>query len=333
VLIRHEKVVFRCALISLFCAALVSSLRSQTQSASPSEKGQIRVSTTEVIVPVTVTDARGEFVLDLSQKDFHVFDDGVEQTIDHWDVGGDPLAVVLVLETSTRLHGMIPVIHGLGSILAETVMMLDSKVAVITYDSTVELRQPFTQDHEVVRNAVAAVKFEAPERMLYDGMELAVQMLTDEPPKWRRVMLIVGESEDEGSTAKLGPIVRAAARENIAIYAVGPRSATRDLRDAAPSLWAAPAIFLLQEGRNKVKNHDLEVATVATGGVHYGGIRTVTLQSAVDAIGAELHLQYVIGYHTNLERSPGFHAITVTVSKPNVSTRSRPGYYVPPQAN
>jgi len=31
--------------------------------------------------------------------------------------------------------------------------------------------------------------------MLYDGMELAVQMLTDEPPKCRRVILIVGESE------------------------------------------------------------------------------------------------------------------------------------------
>jgi len=330
---RYGKVVFRCALALLFSAALVVSLRSQTQSASPSAKGQIRVSTTEVMVPVTVTDASGELVLDLSQKDFHIFDDGVEQTIDRWDLGGDPLAVVLVLETSTRLHGMIPVIHGLGSILAETVMMLDSKVAVITYDSTVELRQPFTQDQDLVRNAVAAVNFEAPERMLYDGMELAVQLLTDEPPKWRRVMLIVGESEDQGSTAKLGPLVRAAALENIAIYAVGPRSATRDLRDAAPALWAAPAIFLLQEGKNKVKNHDLEVATAATGGVHYDGIRTATLQSAVDAIGAELHLQYVIGYRINWERGPGFHAITVTVSKPHVSIRNRPGYYVPAPGN
>jgi len=87
---------------------------------------------------------------------------------------------------------------------------------------------------------------------------------------------------------------------------VGPRSAARDLRDAAPALCAAPAILLLQEGRNKVKNHDLEVAAAATGGVHYGGIWIATLQSAVDAIGAELHLQYVIGYRPNVERGPGF---------------------------
>ena len=329
-MIKHpERRVFRFIFVLSLSAVIVSSSRSQTPSASPPANGQIRVATNEVIVPVTVADASGEFVLDLSQKDFHVFDGGVEQTIDHWEVGGDPLAIVVVLETSTRLHGMIPVIHGLGSILGETVMLLNSEAAVITYDSTVELRQPFTQDHEAVRDAIAAVKFEAPERMLYDGMNRAVQMLEAEPPKWRRVILVVGESEDGGSTAKLGPIVRAAARANIAIYAVGPRSATRDLLDAAPALWAAPAIFLLQEGRNKVKNHDLEVAAAATGGVHYGGIRVATLQSAVDAIGAELHLQYVIGYRSNLERGPGFHAITVAVSRPNVSIRNRPGYYVP----
>lgn len=330
---RPGTLAFRYLLAWSLSAAFVSSPRSQTPSLSPQANGQIRVATNEVIVPVTVTDASGEFVLDLSQKDFHVFDDGAEQTINHWNVGGDPLTVVLVLETSTRLRGMIPVIHGLGSILAETVMVLNSEAAVITYDSIVELRQPFTQDHDAVRDTIAAIRFEAPERMLYDGMELAVQMLTDEPPKWRRIILIVGESEDEGSTAKLGPIVRAAAHANIAIYAVGPRSAARDLLDAAPSLWAAPAIFLLQEGRNKVKNHDLEVAAAATGGVHYGGIRVASLQSAVDAIGAELHLQYVISYQPSLERGPGFHPITITISRPNVSIRNRPGYYVPPLAN
>jgi VWFA-related protein len=330
VLKRLAKFTFQCALVLSFSAAFIGSPRSQTQSAPPSANAQIRVSTNEVIAPVTVTDLSGDFVLDLSQKDFHIFDDGVEQTIDHWDLGGDHLAVVLVLETSTRLHKMIPMIHGLGSILSETAMALSGEAAVITYDSTVELRQPFTRDHQAVADAIATVKFEAPERMLYDAMDSAVQMLKDQSPRWRRIMLVVGESEDVGSTAKLGSVVREAALENITIYAVGPRSAMRDFLDAAPALWAAPAIFLLQEGKNKAKNHDLEVAASATGGIHYGAIRAATLQSAVDRIGGELHAQYIIGYRPNSERAPGFHAITVTVARPNVSIRARPGYYVPP---
>jgi VWFA-related protein len=277
---------------------------------------------------VTVTDSNGEFVLDLEQKDFHVLDDGIEQTIDHWDLSGEPLAVVLVLETSSRPHAMIPAIRSLGSIFTETAMALGGEGAVITYDSAVVLRQPFTQDHDAVEKAIATVNFEEPGRRLYDGLDLAVQKLKAEPPKWRRIMLIVGESRDEGSKANLGEIVRDAEHANVSIYAVGPSSMTRDVFEYGPTLWAAPAILLLQQGINMAKNHDLEVAAAATGGIHYSAVRASTLQDALDKVGGELHAGYVVGYRPNSERAQGFHSITVTVSRPNVHVRSRPGYYI-----
>jgi VWFA-related protein len=325
--------VFRCALALSFSAALANSEPSQTQAPPPLSKDQIRVVTNEVVAAVTVTDPSGEFVLDLSQKDFHVFDDGVEQTIDHWDLGGDPLAVVLVLETSDRAHAMIPVIHSLGSIFTETAMALNGEAAVITYDSTVDVRQPFTLDHDAVESAIANAEFEDPRRHLYDAMAQAVEMLKDEAPMRRRIMLVIGESRDDGSKAKFGPIVRDAEHANISIYAVVPNSMTRDLLQDAPALWAAPAIFLLQQGKNRSKNHDLEVAAAATGGIHYSAVRAETLRDALDKIGGEIHAQYIISYRPNSERAPGFHAIAVTVSRPNVLVRTRPGYYVAQPAN
>ena len=39
----------------------------------------LSVSTTEVIVPVTVTDPNGKFVSNLEEKDFKIFDEGKEQ--------------------------------------------------------------------------------------------------------------------------------------------------------------------------------------------------------------------------------------------------------------
>jgi len=110
---------------------------------------------------VTVLDKRGQFVLDLEQKDFRVFDNGVEQKIDHWDVGGDSLAVTLVLETSSHLEMMAPVIRSLGSIFGETVMALNGEAAVLTYDATVDLRQNFTRDHDAVERAVADLRYGA----------------------------------------------------------------------------------------------------------------------------------------------------------------------------
>ena len=147
----------------------------------PQAQNKIRVHTEEVIAPVTVLDKQGAPVLDLTPKDFHVFDNGVEQTIDHWDMGGDPLAVALVIETSSHIAMMAPVIHGMGSIFTETVMALNGEAAVISYDSTVDVRQPFTHDHDDVQQAIAQVKFEAPEMRLYDAMAEAVEQLKTRP--------------------------------------------------------------------------------------------------------------------------------------------------------
>ncbi len=275
----------QCVLTLSFNVTLAGSARSQTQARPPLSKDQIRVVTNEVISPVTVTDTSGEFVLDLAQKDFHVFDDGVEQTIEQWDLGGDPLAVALLIDTSTRLHAMEPTIHRMGSIFTETVMALDGQAAVITYDSTVDVRQPFTQDHDAVQKAIAETKFEVPEMKSYDAMATAVELLKAQPTTRRRIMLIVGESQDSGSKANLGQIVRDAEHANIAIYAVGPSSIAADLRGsnkgvaplklpATPRIetvppvdtdplgrpipvydWMTPAMWLLQRGTNEVKNH------------------------------------------------------------------------------
>src|ERR1700730_8377404 len=154
-------------------------------------QNKIQVHTEEVIAPVTVLDKQGGPVLDLTEKDFHVFDNGVEQTIDHWDLGGDPLAVALVIETSSHIEMMGPVIRGMGSIFTETVMALNGEAAVITYDSTVEVRQAFTHDHDDMQQAIAQLKFEAPEMRLYDAMAEAVEQLKTRPSSYRRVMLIV----------------------------------------------------------------------------------------------------------------------------------------------
>jgi VWFA-related protein len=350
---------------ALFIGLLFLPSRALGQVAAQTIAGQaqskIRVPTNEVIAPVTVLDNRGEPVLDLAQKDFHVFDNGVEQTIDHWDLGGDPLAVALVIETSSHIKMMAPVIRGMGSIFTETVMALNGEAAVISYDSTVEIRQPFTQDHDAIQRAISHVDFEAPEMQLYDGMAEAVDLLKVEPSNFRRVMLIVGESQDIASNAKLGVVLRDAQLANIAIYAVGPSSSTADLRFGPkmpkrgikypPGVFSGPtrpgalqvpgnggapggtldlapvAIWLITRGTNELKNHQLPVAAAATGGVHYRVIRDSTVRTALDQIGGELHAQYIISYAPS-ERAAGFHDIKVTVARPNVTVRTRLGYFL-----
>jgi hypothetical protein len=70
------------------------------------------------------------------------------------------------------------------------------------------------------------------------------------------------------------------------------------------------------------------VAAAATGGVHYRALRDRTVRTALDQIGGELHAQYIVGYAPSDQRTAGFHEIKVTVVRPNVTVRTRLGYFV-----
>lgn len=289
--------------------------------------------------------------MDLSKTDFHVFDNGVEQKIDRFDLAGDPLAVALVIETSSQIPAVAPTVRRMGTVFTETVMALSGEAAVITYDSEVEVHQPFTEDHDAIEKAISGVEFQMPEKKLYDGMAKGVELLKTQPPPYRRIMLVVGESQDYGSQAKLGQIIRDAQLADITIYAVGPSSTGADLRYgpnekpgerqplplrlpkplppiATGSDYLAVAIWLLSRGTNEIRNHQLEVAVASTGGIHYRAFHDETIRTALDRIGGELHAQYILSYVPSIDPPAGFNKINVTVSRPNLKLRARPGYYV-----
>src|ERR1700730_11402427 len=238
----------------------------------PTTRNQIRVGANEVVAAVTVRDKQGEPVLDLSQNDFHVLDNGIEQRIDHWDLGEDPFAVVLVIETSAHVQTILPVVHRAGSIFTETVMALSGEAAVITYDDEVDIRQPFTMDHGSIETAIEGIASGSLGMRLYDAMSRANSLLQSEPLSWRRVMLVISEAQDSGSTSKLGEVLREAQLSNTSIYAIGVSSIAADLRygpkrhryiSPPPNGGAdlgALGLWLVELGTNEAHNHALEVS-------------------------------------------------------------------------
>ena len=77
-----------------------------------------------------------------------------------------------------------------------------------------------------------------------------------------------------------------------------------------------------------VKDRPLEIASVATGGSYQSVVRDRTLEKAVDSIGGELNSQYLLSYHPTGTDAEGYHQIKVTVDRPGVKVRTRPGYYL-----
>ena len=69
-------------------------------------------------------------------------------------------------------------------------------------------------------------------------------------------------------------------------------------------------------------------AALVTDGMIVGLGSGTTAAFAVDAIGAELNSQYMLSYRPTGSDSPGYHQIKITVNRPGVKVRTRPGYFL-----
>lgn len=336
------------------------------QSANPSTlTNRIRKQVNEITTPVTVVDKKGDFVFDVPQKDFHVFDNGVEQHIDRWGLEDHPLALALVVETSSHVDMMAQEIYSTAIVFTETIMAQSGEAAVISAGDTAEVRQPFTSDHDAVEKAVKGLRFADQAMHLYDAMWEGALLLAKQPDSCHRVLLVIAEAQDGGSKHKLEDVLQQAQRANISMYTIGLSSTAADLRDdpvkdaagelgedeSVPAAAADPtappgtvegaggagcllclAVWLVQRVTNVRKSHAMAAAVAFTGGAYYHPFKDRNIQIALGHIADELHSQYVLSYQLQGPAQPGVHQIEVRIARPHVVVRARLGYYLAPGA-
>lgn len=324
-------------------------------------QGAIRVQVALVRAPVTVTDSKGDPVLDLQQKDFHVFDNGAEQKIEALDVGGQMLAAVLVFETSSRVAPLLPSIQKSAIVFTQTVVGPSGEAAVLSYDDSVNQVLPFSTDNDKIEKTISQLQPGNSGARLYDALAKAVGLLRGRPNGERRAIVIVGESGDTGSEAKLGRVLRDAQLANIVIYSVGLSTMSAALRAqpsqtgpgpaTPPGTFGGPSFpgqaqtpdsqqqyggnidllglseWAVRNATAIIKQRPLELAATATGGAYESTFREGKIENSVDSIGGDLNSQYVLSYRPT-GSDTGYHQIRVTVDRPGMKVRTRPGYFL-----
>ncbi|HEY6467595.1 MAG TPA: VWA domain-containing protein [Candidatus Acidoferrales bacterium] len=319
-------------------------------------KNAIHVQANEVVAPVVVTDKNGQMMLDLTQRDFHVFDDGTEVPIQHFGVGGEPLSIVLLVENSARITPLLPAIRKAAVIFAQPVMGETAEGALMEYDDSVRTLVKFTTNPEPLEAAIRTLQPGNGGANLYDAMERGISLLAERPQGQRRILLVVGEAQDTGSGSKLGEVLRRAQVDNVAIYSVGLSTTAAMWRAKPPDSGGAQlpplptgdqrqdqmnrqmqmeggdlmdlAVWLMQTGKNAVGPNALAVASKSTGGLHMNTLRDRSIERAMDAIGGELHAEYTVAYQPPADKPSGYHEIRVTVDRGGVNVRTRPGYFL-----
>src|SRR5260370_12832231 len=202
-------------------------------------QAKVKVQVTLVYTPVTVRNGRGDMVHNLEARDFQVTDNNVAQSIAHFDLGGDPLSLVILIETSSRIAPLLPEMRKTGILFTQTVVGPTGDAAVVAFNDSVDKLQDFTTNGDLIENTIAHLGQGTSGSKLYDAMSVGVEMLSGRPqatadkPGRRRVLMLLSEATDAASEAKLGEVLRQAPLANVTIYSVG-LSTTRAELQAKP---------------------------------------------------------------------------------------------------
>src|SRR5205823_5270655 len=144
-------------------------------------QAKVKVQVALVNTPVTVRDGRGEMVHNLEARDFQITDNGVAQRISHFDLGGDPLSLVILLETSSRIGPLLPQVRKTGILFTQTVMGPSGEAAVVGFNDAIDKLQDFTANGDLIENTIAHVGPGTSGSRLYDAMAVGVEMLQSRP--------------------------------------------------------------------------------------------------------------------------------------------------------
>jgi VWFA-related protein len=358
------------ALSILVLLALIHPLGAQqetTEAPEQEEEFRVRVRVELVTAPLVVQNRRGEFVYDLRREEVTVLDNGVPQQITAFELASQPISLVILADTSQRIAPLLERVQKSGVLFTSYILGQFGEAALITFDDDVTLRQEFTFDHDEVIEAVADIKAGGRDARLADALTEAVNLLIRRPEGRRRVIIAITEPNDRGSRAPIGIPLRNAQLAEISVYTLGLSPTHADLRrrpedsptrssSVPPGVFGTPPIpgqvqtptteanrelarvdllnairVLVSTLQHARTDSALEIYAQGTGGLHYSpSWGRSGFEQSLNRIGQDLHNQYVVSYQPSNRNQSGFHQIEINVTRPGVTVRTRPGYFVGP---
>ncbi len=304
----------RCFLVAgvlLFCGRAG---HSQSQPAPlppqfPAGHSAISVKTELVALPVSVTDAKGNFVSGLTRQNFQVYEDGRPQDVTLFQHGDTPVTVGLIVDHSRSMGAKLPEVADAVSAFAHSSNPQDEMFVVDFNDSvSVELLdgKPFTHDPKELAKAVYSVRARG-RTALYDAVAeglIHIKLGHSE----RKALIIVSDGGDNASQQKLSQVLALSQQSQVLIYCIG-----------------------LIGDSGEVNPGVLRRLSKGTGGVAYFPDAANPVTSISEQIARDLREQYTLGFTPDkTNNAHTYHKLDVKVSVPGRSklrVRTRSGYF------
>ena len=315
----------------LLCAATVlcvlsstapgqtSGVDSRPPETAPHGSGlNLRVDTTLVLIPVTVTDTLNRFVLGLEKQDFRLVEDGLEQKIAHFSGEDAPLSIGFVFDESGSMNYKLRTSRDALTLLLKT-MNADDEAFLVEFGDKAKLTVGFTSHSDEIESALNKARPAGLTAML-DAIYIALDQMKKAKNSRKAIVIISdgGDNHSQYTAAEVESLVRQA---DVQIYAMGVFEPILSL-GLTPEEISGPRLLS-------------EIAT-QTGGRAFAAALTSDLPSVAARVAIELRNEYVVAYYpSNPARDGKYRHVEVKISQPNGVSPLKPhwrlGYYAPAQ--
>jgi VWFA-related protein len=326
-----------------------------TATASPTppsvddDNGVIRIETNLVTMPVSVLDRDGRFISGLQQRDFKIFENGIEQKLDYFQSVEQPFTVVLLIDVSPSTQFRIDEIQN-AAIAFINQLRPGDRIMVISFDEDVHVLCPPTNNRNQLRNAIRETQFG-------DGTSLyeAVQFTIDRELRQiqgRKAVVLFTDGVDTTSRRASYESTVADTQEIDALFYTIRYDTSRDMggggwggRRRGGGGWSDIFGAILTGGQVPIYGgrgggmgnaadyargkRYLELLAENSGGREFEAQSMYNVDAAFSGIAEELRRQYSLGYYPENPGKVGDRKqIKIRVMRPGVVVRAKNFYVV-----
>jgi Ca-activated chloride channel family protein len=274
-------------------------------------QGAVFKSGTEIVsLFVTVADAQGRLVPDLTKDDFEILDNDKPQPIVYFENVIQPISVVVMLDTSGSMTGSIALLkEGAEQFLLRLLPADQGRVGAFN-DKIQIMGTHFSKNRDELISDVKELDYGNGTK-LWDAALASLEALNG--VEGRRVVLVFTDGDDTESRARLGTVIDKARMDDAMVYAIGLES----------------VYFNGQRMVRSEPDSGLRKIAEETGGGYFELKKTADLAPTFTRVAQELHSQYVMGF-TPAQLDGKIHKLSVRIKKPGMTARARRSYLAAP---
>ena len=320
-----------------------------TPPANPEEE-VYKVDTNLVTMPVSVLDRDGRFISGLTQKDFQIFENGIQQKVEYFQSVEQPFTVVLLIDVSPSTRYQIEEIQN-AAISFTNQLRPSDRVMVISFDDSIHVLTDPTNDRYQLRSAIRMAQF-GDGTSLYEAVDHALNRELRRIEGRKAIVLFTDGVDTTSRRADFESTVRDAEETDVLIYPIryntqqggnaGWGGGRNQRRRGGGGIFDDLIGQILLGGNIRVTGGSgqspaeyargkqyLELLAQNSGGRNFEADTLGNLEASFSGIAEELRRQYSLGYSPDNPGQPGERKqIKIRVLRPDVVVRAKNSYIV-----